>query len=172
MHVDPHTLALVLHPAEILRKKAEPVNPSDPQVQAVAARMMELMRVHEGAGLAAPQVGVPWRLFVTRDPEDPQKAVAWMNPTLEIVNPTIESEEEGCLSLPDIRAEIKRPVGIKISGWNASGEPVEQASEAFVARVWQHENDHLDGILIIDKMSAMDRLVNRRALKYLERLAT
>ena len=77
--------------------------------------------------------------------------------------------EEGCLSLPEIRGNVRRPVGIKITGWNALGEPAEMTSEEFIARVWQHENDHLDGILIIDKMSAMDRLVNRRAIRDLER---
>ena len=169
MTVDPHTLALILHPAEVLRGKASEVDPSDPNVQAVAKRMISLMVEHEGAGLAAPQVGLSWRLFVTRNPEDADEALVWVNPTLEIVNGEVESNEEGCLSLPEIRGNVRRPVGIKITGWNALGEPAEMTSEEFIARVWQHENDHLDGILIIDKMSAMDRLVNRRAIRELER---
>ena len=169
MTVDPHTLALILHPAEVLRDKASEVDPADPNVQAVAKRMISLMVEHEGAGLAAPQVGLSWRLFVTRNPEDVDEALVWVNPTLEIVNAEVESSEEGCLSLPEIRGNVRRPVGIKLTGWNALGEPAEMTSEDFIARVWQHENDHLDGILIIDKMSAMDRLVNRRAIRELER---
>ena len=169
MTVDPHTLALILHPSEVLRDKASEVDPADPNVQAVAKRMISLMVEHEGAGLAAPQVGLSWRLFVTRNPEDVDEALVWVNPTLEIVNAEVESSEEGCLSLPEIRGNVRRPVGIKLTGWNALGEPAEMTSEDFIARVWQHENDHLDGILIIDKMSAMDRLVNRRAIRELER---
>lgn len=169
MTVDTHTLALLLHPAEVLHEEASEVDPADPTVQAVAKRMITLMVEHGGAGLAAPQVGLSWRLFVTRNSEDADGAIVWINPTLEIVNGEVETKEEGCLSLPKIRGNVRRPVGIKITGWNALGEPAEMTSEEFIARVWQHENDHLDGILIIDKMSAMDRLVNRRAIRDLER---
>ena len=169
MTLNPLTLSLILYPSEVLRKKAIEVDPANPEVQAVARRMMELMVELDGAGLAAPQVGLEWRIFVTRDPENASGAVAWINPTLEIVNVEIETTQEGCLSLPEIHGNIRRPVGIKISGWDANGEPVQMTSEEFIARVWQHENDHLDGVLIIDKMSAMDRLVNRRAIRDLER---
>ena len=93
----------------------------------------------------------------------------WLNPTLHIICDEIEAEEEGCLSIPDIRCDIKRPIGIRISGWDATGKPIEMESDQFIARIWQHENDHLDGILILDKMNAMDRIVNRRQIKYLER---
>ena len=169
MQPDSQPISLVFYPADILRAKAQEVDPSDLNVQAVAKRMMDLMVEHEGVGLAAPQVGLKWRLFVTRDPEDSEKAIAWINPTLEVINPEVESAEEGCLSLPDILGSVRRPTGIKITGWNAQGEKAEMTSEAFIARVWQHENYHLDGILITDKMSAMDRLVNRRAIRHLER---
>ena len=74
-------------------------------------------------------------------------------------------EEEGCLSLPELRCAVRRPVGIRISGHDLSGNPASAESEEFIARVWQHENDHLDGILILDKMSAMDRLVNRKLIR-------
>ena len=169
MPVDLRTLTLVLYPAKILRQKAELVDPFDKEVQSVARRMTELMFELEGAGLAAPQVGLPWRIFVTRDPKDKNSAITWMNPTLEVINTALVSEEEGCLSLPEIRGGIRRPIEIRISGWNAVGEPIEMTSDDFIARIWQHEYDHLDGFLIIDKMSAMDRLVNRRLIRNLER---
>ena len=86
MTVDTHTLALLLHPAEVLHEEASEVDPADPTVQAVAKRMITLMLEHEGAGLAAPQVGLSWRLFVTRNSEDADGAIVWINPTLEIVN--------------------------------------------------------------------------------------
>ncbi len=169
MSVDPKSLMLILHPDPILRKKAQEVEPTDETVLAVAKRMIEIMVEHNGVGLAAPQVGLPWRLFVTRDPENEDGAVAWINPKIEVTSEEVISDEEGCLSLPDIRGEVRRPVGVQISGYGLDGKPVTTQSDAFIARVWQHENDHLDGILIIDKMSTMDKLVNRRLIRNLER---
>ena len=172
MPVDLHSLTLQVYPASILLERAQEVDPSDENVQAVARRMISLMFEHHGVGLAAPQVGLPWRLFVTRHPKDPdneESGVAWMNPVLEVLDGTIDTDEEGCLSIPDVRGNIKRPIGIHISGHDVNGNPASTQSEEFIARIWQHENDHLDGVLIIDKMSAMDRLVNRRLIRDLER---
>ena len=169
MTVDPNSLALVLHPDPILRKKTEIIEPTDETVLAVANQMVEIMHAQNGVGLAAPQVGLPWRLFVTRDPENDEAAVAWINPILEVTNEEVISEEEGCLSLPEIRGEVRRPIGIQISGHGLDGKHNTAQSDSFIARIWQHENDHLDGILIIDKMSTMGKLVNRRLLRNLER---
>jgi len=169
MSVDPQSLNLVLYPDPILKQRALEVDASDANVQAVAQRMIELMFDYEGVGLAAPQVGLPWRLFVTRDPNLENGGLAWINPTLEIIASEVVIAEEGCLSLPEIRCDVRRPLGIRISGWNEHGKEAHQDSEEFIARVWQHENDHLDGILLTDKMSAMDRLVNRKVIKNLEK---
>ncbi|MBT4530731.1 MAG: peptide deformylase [Phycisphaerae bacterium] len=169
MPVDPNTLTLAIYPAPILKIRAEEVDITDPNVHAVAQRMIEMMFEYQGVGLAAPQVGLSWRIFVTRNPEDEDAGIAWINPRLEIIDKTLEIDEEGCLSLPEIRGDIRRSVGIKISGWDMNGNHAEMVSDAFIARVWQHENDHLDGVLILDKMSALDRLVNRRQIKSLER---
>lgn len=169
MSVDPISISLTYYPDQILREKAIEVDVADQNVHKVATRMIEMMFEHEGVGLAAPQVGLPWRLFVTRDPENEDNGVVWLNPTLHITCDELEAEEEGCLSIPDIRCDVKRPIGIRISGWDATGAPIEMESDQFIARIWQHENDHLDGILILDKMNAMDRIVNRRQIKYLER---
>jgi peptide deformylase len=147
----------------------EDIDPSDAIVQSVARRMIEIMLEQQGIGLSAPQVGLPWRLFVTRDPENEECGIAWINPRLEVTNKEIVSDEEGCLSLPEIRGEVRRPAGIQISGHGIDGQPITTQSDDFIARVWQHENDHLDGILITDKMSTMDKLVNRRLIRTLER---
>jgi peptide deformylase len=170
MTVDPNSLILSIHPDPILRRIGEEVDPKDENVQAVAKRMIEIMFEHSGIGLAAPQVGLPWRVFVTRNPEDEECAVVWINPELEVLSEEIESEEEGCLSLPEIRGDIRRPNAIRITGHDIQGNKVSAESGDFIARVWQHENDHLDGILIIDKMSTMDKLVNRKLIRNLERV--
>ncbi len=169
MSVDTQSLNLVLYPDPILKQRALEVDASDANVQAVAQRMIELMFDYEGVGLAAPQIGLPWRLFVTRDPNLENAGIAWINPSLEIIASEVVIAEEGCLSLPEIRCDVRRPLGIRISGWNEHGKQALQESEEFIARVWQHENDHLDGILLTDKMSAMDRLVNRKVIKNLEK---
>ncbi|MBC8309664.1 MAG: peptide deformylase [Phycisphaerales bacterium] len=172
MPVDPQSLSLHIYPSATLLHSAQEVDPSDPNVQAVGQRMIEMMFEHSGVGLAAPQVGLSWRVFVTRDSsseEDEIKGCVWINPRLEVICDELEVDEEGCLSLPEIRADIRRPSGIRISGFDCNGKPQEMTSNDFMARVWQHENDHLDGILILDKMSAMGRLVNRRLIRNLER---
>jgi peptide deformylase len=147
----------------------EEVDPSDPTVQAVARKMVEIMLEFNGVGLAAPQVGLAWRLFVTRDPDNEEGGIAWINPVIDLLCDEVESDEEGCLSLPEIRGDIRRSINIRISGHDIDGNHSSQESDGFMARVWQHENDHLDGILIIDKMSKMDKLVNRRLIRNLER---
>jgi len=172
MSVDPQSLTLAIYPAKILVERANDVDPADPKVQAVAQRMIEMMFEHNGVGLAATQVGLPWRIFVTRnqnDESDSVNGVAWINPVLEVIDKAIDIEEEGCLSLPKVHGNIRRPIAVRISGHDAQGNPVADESSEFIARIWQHENDHLDGVLIIDKMSAMDRLVNRKVLRNLER---
>ncbi|MCH2134409.1 MAG: peptide deformylase [Phycisphaerales bacterium] len=169
MDVDPASLEIVDHPHPVLRTPASPVNEVNDAVRAVADRMLELMVEAEGIGLAAPQVGLSWRMFVTRDPENEDGGMVWINPVLEPVDPTRETDEEGCLSLPGILVNVTRPVGIRIRGLNEHGEEVEAETDEHMARVWQHENDHLDGVLIIDRMSSMDRLRNRRAIRDLER---
>ena len=169
MAVDPKSLALIYHPNPVLRQIGEEVDPSDPTVQAVARKMVEIMLEFNGVGLAAPQVGLAWRLFVTRDPDNEDGGVAWINPVIDLLCDEVESDEEGCLSLPEIRGDIRRSINIRISGHDIDGNHSSQESDGFMARVWQHENDHLDGILIIDKMSKMDKLVNRRHIRNLER---
>ena len=169
MATDPAALDIIAHPNPTLRHKAQPVKEVDDEVRAVVDRMFELMTEAEGIGLAAPQVGVPWRLFITRDPEEQARGCVWINPELEIVDESTEIDEEGCLSLPGILVNVNRPLGIRIRGLDEHGKSIESISSEHIARVWQHENDHLDGRLIIDRMSSMDRLRNRRALRDLER---
>jgi peptide deformylase len=169
MSVDTQSLSLLIFPSPTLLQRAGEVDASDRNVQEVARRMIEMMFEQNGVGLAAPQVGLSWRLFVTRNPEDKESGVAWMNPTLKVTSTDEDIEEEGCLSLPEIRGDVRRPTGIQISGFDVNGDPAQESSDEFIARVWQHENDHLDGILIINKMSSMDRLINRRLIRNLER---
>ncbi|MCH2135864.1 MAG: peptide deformylase [Phycisphaerales bacterium] len=165
-------LSIVLHPAEILTSVATPVERVDDDIRALAHAMVELMDQADGVGLAAPQVGVGLRMFVTIDPEDERGAQVWINPELEVIDETSQSGIEGCLSLPGIDVSVARPRGVRIRGLGLDGQMREAESCEHIARVWQHEHDHLDGRLIIDRMSTMDRMRNRRALRALIGRAT
>lgn len=191
MPLDPATLRIALYPAPVLRAKAKPIEKITDEVRAVAQRMLQIMREEKGIGLAAPQVGLSWRLFVcdvppSDDPPDPSPNSVlspqssslpsstpgpqfYINPKLSDPRAGLEPLEEGCLSLPDIRGDVLRPPVITISALNLQGKPFTQSAAGLLARCWQHEIDHLDGILIIDKMSQMSRLKNRAAIKDLDR---
>jgi len=181
MPIDAANLAIVIYPEPILRAKAKPVERVTDEVRRVARRMIEMMREAEGIGLAAPQVGLSWRLFVVdvpasedRSPDaDPPTATAgpefYINPKLSDPKGAPVPWEEGCLSLPDIRGDVLRPPMIMISALNLDGKPFTKTAGGLLARCWQHEMDHLDGVLILDRMTQMSRLKNRAAVKDLER---
>lgn len=188
MPIDPATLRIVHYPNPVLLKKAKPVPEITEEVAAVAERMLELMREAEGIGLAAPQVGLPWRMFVVDIPENEERAAkaksaksefpaatdgpeVYINPVLSGPQGAIEPLEEGCLSLPDIRGEVLRPPVITITAQDLSGASFTQTASGLLARCWQHEMDHLDGILIISRMSQMSRIKNKQAIRDLERSA-
>jgi len=171
VQIDPNVLEILPYPAEVLKRQAEPVPEVTDIVREVAGRMLELMHEAEGIGLAAPQVGVPWRLFVTRHPEDREAGggCVFINPRIEVVDPTPVEDIEGCLSLPGIEVTVRRPVSVRIKATTLEGKAVDDIRADHFARVYQHETDHLDGVLIIDRMTTMDRLRNRRAIRELER---
>ncbi|QQS09946.1 MAG: peptide deformylase [Phycisphaerales bacterium] len=183
MPVDPSTLYVVHYPAAILRAKASDVPSITDEVRWVAARMIDLMREEEGIGLAAPQVGLSWRMFVVEIPEDDGRSasgepmtatkgpVVYINPVLSEAGGLLESKEEGCLSLPDIRGPVQRPALITVRARGLDGTEFTQHAGGLLARCLQHENDHLDGALIIDKMPQIHRLKNRSAIRALEREA-
>lgn len=168
MPVNAQELKIVRYPAAVLREVAQPVPQVDDEVRAVAARMLELMREAPGVGLAAPQVGLPWRMFVANPTGDPADDRVFINPVLTEPSRQTQPREEGCLSLPGITAEVTRPVGIRIEALDEQGQAFSLQSDEFPARVWQHENDHLDGVLILDKMTRVDRMANRRLIRELE----
>ncbi len=175
----------MIYPDAVLRRKAAPV-PAPPvtdELRAVAERMIRLMQQAEGIGLAAPQVGLPWRLFVAHVPEGDERSAAasppsataapqvYINPVLSKPEGELAGLEEGCLSLPEIRGEVFRPETITITALGLDGKPFIQRATGLLARCWQHEMDHLDGTLIIDRMTQMSRLKTRSAVKDLEKHA-
>ncbi len=167
MDIDVAGLRILHYPDPALREVARPVSDISDTVRAVAARMIELMHEAEGVGLAAPQVGLPWRLFVSAARDEYPDQV-YLNPRLHDLGGELSTYNEGCLSLPGIQLDIRRPSRASITATDLDGQEFTCTSEDLLARAWQHECDHLDGILIIDKMSPMDRIANRKLLKELE----
>ncbi len=182
MDVDPGSLGIVTYPHPSLREPGREIVEVDDTVRAVAGRMIELMFEAEGIGLAAPQVGLPWRLFVAHVPEneedrwlgdDPATATAepvvYINPRLGDFSRDLVPFEEGCLSLPNITGEVRRPSEATIDALDLRGAPFTARGRGLLARCWQHECDHLDGTLIIDKMTHLSKAKARSAVKELER---
>lgn len=181
MPVDAPALRIVHYPDPILYQRAKPVAVVDDSVRAVAARMLQIMVEEEGIGLAAPQVGLPWRLFVVdvppdegRSPDaDPATAtrgpLAFVNPVLSDLRGDPEPFNEGCLSLPDIRGEVCRPPLATLTATDLDGRPVTLRAGGLLARCLQHEMDHLDGVLILSRFPKADLDRNQPAIRELAR---
>jgi peptide deformylase len=167
---DPASLKLVLYPHPALKKIARDVQHFDEWLVAVVEKMKDLMVQEKGVGLAAPQVGLSLRLFVASPSGKREEARAYINPVLTDEHGS-EEGEEGCLSLPDIRIKVPRFKMLRIEALDERGQPFAENLADFHARITQHENDHLDGILLLDRMSPMAKLANRKKIKDLEERA-
>jgi len=163
---------IVLFPAEVLRKRASEVREVDGTIRALVDDMVRVMRDEDGAGLAAPQVGESLRIFVAEvRAEEGEPLGVYINPVIEAADGEAELVNEGCLSLPEIRGDIRRPPRVTLSWTDLEGARLTRTHDGMLARVWQHECDHLDGVLIIDRMAPVDRLRARKSLRALERAA-
>jgi len=148
----------------ILKTKARPVNEFDAALRAEIERMGGLMRDALGIGLAANQVGVLNRVLVYRVQEGAPVA-ALVNPEVEWRSSMQETAEEGCLSLPQVHVDVERPVHIRVSAQDGFGAPIVIEASGLEARVIQHEMDHLDGVLILNRTSREQRKEATRALR-------
>jgi peptide deformylase len=148
----------------VLRAAALPVERFDAELQAEVQSMGELMHDALGVGLAATQLGVLHRVLVYRAyPEDPLTAL--VNPELTWTSEEMEIGEEGCLSLPAVHVEVERHARVRVRAKDASGEDLEVEAEGLEARVIQHEIDHLNGVLILDRISRQARKEAMRAMR-------
>lgn len=163
-------MEIVLYPNPVLRRRADPLERVDDSVRERVRDMFSLMYEDRGVGLAAPQVGWSVRLFVMNPSGEP-------DPLLErvYVNPKILSsegevtDEEGCLSIPGVRGKVSRRARLVLSALDLDGRPFEETLDDLPARVVQHENDHLDGILFITRLSTFEKMQASKVLKKLER---
>ncbi len=157
-------LQLTLYPDPILRRVAEPVAAFDDDLKETVRAMEQVMAEAKGVGLAAPQVGLQRRILILNPSGDPGDALVLVNARiLERAGPE-STCEEGCLSFPSIYAEVLRPERCRVSAYTVEGTPIEQEFDGFVSRILQHEYDHLEGVLLVDRMTPADKQRLRPAL--------
>jgi peptide deformylase len=138
----------------VLKTRAAPVEAFDESLARLAEEMLTTMREREGVGLAANQVGRLKRILVAAV-EDQEYVI--VNPTIEETARSTEKDLEGCLSIPGIQVEVERPTAVTVSGQDAAGAPLQVEASGLLARVLQHEVDHLDGVLILDRTDRQSR---------------
>ena len=150
----------------VLKSRATPVKDFDESLERLAEDMMRIMRENEGAGLAANQIGRLKRIFVAAyENEGEVHEFAIVNPVIEERSETSERELEGCLSIPQIPVEVERSHAVTVSGQDPTGAPVRVEAEGRLARIFQHEIDHLDGILILDRTDRESRKTAMREIR-------
>ncbi|TVQ37995.1 MAG: peptide deformylase [Spirochaetaceae bacterium] len=148
-------MEIVTIPADVLYQKAQPIREVNASIVELADNMIDAMHAAQGIGLAAPQVDVPLRLFVIRVVDDEPRL--FINP--EIIGTSVETVrmEEGCLSIPGLYADVVRPRAVEVQAYNRRGRPFTLQAEGLLARVIQHELDHLNGVLFLDHLAERKR---------------
>ncbi|MDR0639872.1 MAG: peptide deformylase [Spirochaetaceae bacterium] len=160
------TLKIVKLGDAILRQKAVPVTAFGPELEEIVARMIVLLDEAQGVGLAAPQVGIGERFFIARIKNE--APIVFVNPSIIGMSTETVTSEEGCLSLSGVYADVARPEAVKVQAFDTRGRPFTLECSGILARIVQHENDHLDGILFYDHLS---ELKQKRLLERYEKIA-
>jgi peptide deformylase len=164
-------MRIVHYPHPALRHAARPVTAITRQLNLQIGEMMEAMYEARGLGLAAPQVALPYQLLVMNvsgDPKQKELEEVYFNPVIAERKGSVE-DEEGCLSFPGLYQKVRRAKSVKIQAYNTKGQLIEKVVHDLEARAWQHEIDHLNGVLFIDKMGVLAKLSARGSVKQFER---
>jgi len=174
-------LPLSYYGQPVLRKPAEPVSVFDDNLRKLADDMIDTMRAESGIGLAGPQIGKSLRIFVMEIPPDMDQddqgnranpfligPLVVINPQIRDLAPRTESMEEGCLSIPEIRGNVTRPLSLTLDYQDLDGNPLSLKLSYLAARCALHENDHLDGVLFLDHLSQVKRLAIKGKLRKLK----
>jgi peptide deformylase len=166
--VNPEDCRLTRYPASVLSKAAEPIANIDENIREIADKMIDIMLENKGLGLAGPQAGMPLRIFVVSLDGTKENARVYINPTI-VPDAQLEPMQEGCLSLPGIFAKVRRYRKCSVKATGLDGKEFTEQAEGLLARVFQHECDHLDGALIIDRIGEVAKIGLRGRLKELKK---
>ena len=151
------------YPDPTLAKISEPVAEINDDIRALAQDLLDTLTTVGGVGIAAPQIGVLKRVVIIdvsqekNDPDLPQEFRVFVNPVITVLDPKGHEENEGCLSVPELRAKVKRPRRVALDALDLDGNPVHIEGEGYYGACMQHETDHLDGKLFIDHISYLKR---------------
>ena len=164
---DIEQIRVVKYPDPRLKEATTEIETINDDVKTLAKKMLEVMFANNGVGLACPQVGVSVKMFVISPTFDPNDVHVYINPKIISGNKPVV-EEEGCLSFPNIFCKIKRNSRLEIQATDLDGNTVTESLTGMAAKAYQHELDHLDGILLVDRMSTIAKMVNRGTLAQLQ----
>jgi peptide deformylase len=159
------------YPDPRLAQKSEPVESVDDEIRALVQDMQDTLATIGGVGLAAPQIGVFKRVVIVDvsqpkdNPDAPQEFLPLFNPVISVLDPAKHQENEGCLSVPDFRANVSRPRRVALDATDLDGKPVHLEGEGYYGACLQHETDHLDGVLFIDHISFLKRSMYDKKMK-------
>jgi len=164
--IDIEKCRITHYPAEVLAQQARPVENIDDNIRQLVKKMTEIMIERKGVGLAAPQVGVPLRLFIISLDGTAQNVRVYINPTIT-PDGSLGAIEEGCLSVPGVFTKIRRYKKCKVTATDLDGNEFSDEAEGLYARALQHEYDHIEGITIVNRMTQTAKIAHRRQLKKL-----
>jgi len=165
--IDIEKCRITHYPAEVLGKQAQPVEKIDDNIRQLVEKMYEVMRQNKGVGLAAPQVGVPLRLFIISLDGSRENVKVFINPTVT-PDDQLDAMEEGCLSVPGIYTKIRRYKKAKVTATDLDGKEFTEEGEGLYARALQHEYDHIEGLTIVNRMGQTAKISHRKQLKKIQ----
>lgn len=166
--IDIEKCQITHYPAEVLGGRAQPVEKIDDNISQLVKKMTDIMLKHKGIGLAAPQIGVPLRLFITSLDGTRDAVKVYINPTVTAVTDELQPIEEGCLSVPGVYTKIRRYKKCKVTATGLDGKEFTEEAEGLYARCLQHEYDHIEGMTIVERMGSAAKIAHRKRLKRLE----
>ena len=165
--IDFEECEITRYPAEVLGRRAEPVEKIDGDIRRLVDKMTDIMLEKKGVGLAAPQAGVPLRLFIISLDGSRENVKVFINPTVTPVG-ELGAIDEGCLSVPGVYTKIQRYKKCQVTATDLDGNEFTDQAEGLYARALQHEYDHIEGVTIVNRMTQVARIAHRKQLKKLE----
>jgi len=164
--IDIEKCRITHYPADVLAGRAQPVEKIDDSIRQLVKKMTDIMLENKGVGLAAPQAGVPLRLFIISLNGTRESVKVYINPTVTPLG-ELDAIDEGCLSVPGVFTKIKRYKRCKVTATDLDGNQFSEDAEGLYARALQHEYDHIDGTTIVNRMGEAAKIAHRRQLKKL-----
>jgi peptide deformylase len=165
--VDVEKCRITRYPAEILSARAQPVEKIDDNIRRLVKKMTDIMLENKGIGLAGPQAGVPLRIFIVSLNGNRENVQVYINPIVTPKTDELQPMEEGCLSVPGVYTKVRRYQECSVTATDLNGKRFTEEAEGLLARVLQHEYDHIEGLTIVNRMGQTARIAHRKQLRKL-----